>query len=64
MVDAVSWGGADDGLVGRWEDLPEWPQMLLRAIMFRLAVHALHPRSTAEAYPGLARTADLVRLLL
>ncbi|MBY6365939.1 TIGR02569 family protein [Rhodococcoides corynebacterioides] len=64
VVDAVSWGGADDGLVGRWEDQPEWPQMLLRAIMFRLAVHALHPRSTAEAFPGLARTADLVRLLL
>ncbi len=64
VVDALSWGGADDGLIGRWEDLPEWPQMLLRAVMFRLAVHALHPRSTAEAFPGLARTADLVRLIL
>ncbi|MGB6182988.1 MAG: TIGR02569 family protein [Rhodococcus sp. (in: high G+C Gram-positive bacteria)] len=64
VVDALSWGGADDGLIGRWEDMPEWPQMLLRAVMFRLAVHALHPRSTAEAFPGLARTADLVRLIL
>ena len=26
--------------------------MLLRALMFRLAVHALHPRSTAAAFPG------------
>ena len=43
--------------------LPEWPQMLLRALMFRLAVHALHPRSTASAFPGLARTAALVRLV-
>ena len=25
--------------------------MLLRALMFRLAVHALHPRSTAAAFP-------------
>lgn len=64
VVDAVSWGGADEGLIDRWDDLPEWPQMLLRAVMFRLAVHALHPRSTADALPGLAHTADLVRLML
>ncbi|MGV0636116.1 TIGR02569 family protein [Mycolicibacillus trivialis] len=64
VVDALSWGEADDGLIERWEALPEWPQMLLRALIFRLAVHALHPRSTAEAFPGLARTAALVRLML
>lgn len=64
VVDAISWGGADDGLLARWDDLPEWPQMLLRALAFRLAVHALHPRSTAEAFPGLARTAELVRMML
>ena len=64
VVDALSWGEADDGLIERWSALPEWPQMLLRALMFRLAVHALHPRSTADAFPGLARTAGLVRLVL
>ena len=64
VVDALSWGEADEGLIDRWNALPEWPQMLLRALMFRLAVHALHPRSTAEAFPGLARTAALVRLIL
>lgn len=64
VVDALSWGGADDGLLERWSDLPEWPQMLLRAVMFRLAVHVLHPRSTPEALPGLVRTADMVRFLL
>ena len=26
--------------------------MLLRALIFRLAVHADHPRSSAEAFPG------------
>lgn len=61
VVDAVSWGGADDGLLTRWAHLPEWPQMLLRALLFRLAVHAQHPRSTPEAFAGLARSADLVR---
>lgn len=64
VVDALSWGAADDGLIERWNALPEWPQMLLRALMFRLAVYALHPRSTAEAFPGLAHTAALVRLVL
>jgi uncharacterized protein (TIGR02569 family) len=64
VVDSIAWGGADDELVSRWEDLPEWPQMLLRATMFRLAVHALHPRSTPSALPGLERVADLVRDML
>ncbi|MGI9124197.1 MAG: TIGR02569 family protein [Mycobacterium sp.] len=64
VVDALSWGDADDGLIERWEDLPEWPQMLLRALMFRLSVHALHPRSTPEAFPGLRRTAAVVRMAL
>ncbi|MBS4729092.1 TIGR02569 family protein [Mycobacterium sp. SM1] len=64
VVDALSWGEADDGLIERWSAFPEWPQMLLRALIFRLAVHALHPRSTAAAFPGLARTAALVRLML
>mgnify|MGYP000231554624 CR=1 FL=1 len=64
VVDALSWGNADDGLIERWEDFSEWPQMLLRALMFRLAVHVLHPRSTAEAFPGLERTATVVRMAL
>ena len=55
---------ADDDLVQRWSDQPEWAQMMLRATMFRLAVHALHPRSTAGALPGLARVVDIVRMML
>ncbi len=64
VVDALSWGDADDGLIERWEALPEWTQMLLRALIFRLSVHALHPRSTPEAFPGLLRTSALVRMTL
>lgn len=64
VIDALSWGEADDGLLERWDALPEWPQMVLRALIFRLAVHALHPRATAEAFPGLLRTAALVRMTL
>lgn len=62
VVDALAWGGADDGLIERWEEMPEWPQMLLRALMFRLAVHALHPRSSSGALVGLQRATDLIRL--
>jgi uncharacterized protein (TIGR02569 family) len=45
VVDALTWGGADAGLVDRWAHLAEWPQSLLRALLFRLAAHALHARS-------------------
>lgn len=63
-VDGLSWGGADDGLLMRWGDLPEWPQMVLRALIFRLAVHAVHPRSEAEALPGLEHIVEIGRWLL
>lgn len=64
VVDAISWGGADESLIERWGVLPEWPQMLLRAMIFRLAVHTLHDRATSGVLPGLERTADLVRLVV
>ena len=64
VVDALAWGGADEDLIERWSHLDEWPQMLLRAVMFRLAVHALHPRSSAGALPGLLKVVDQVRLLV
>ncbi|MFT4088086.1 MAG: TIGR02569 family protein [Gordonia sp. (in: high G+C Gram-positive bacteria)] len=64
VVDALAWGGADEDLIVRWADSQDWPQMLLRATMFRLGVHALHPRATAGALPGLLRVVDQVRLLV
>jgi len=64
VVDALAWGGADAGLVERWAELAQWPQMLLRALLFRLAAHALHPRSTAASLIGLQRAAGLVGRVL
>ncbi|MCF8571182.1 TIGR02569 family protein [Gordonia sp. HY002] len=64
VVDALAWGGAEEELVERWSDTPEWSQMMLRATMFRLAVHALHPRSTAGALPGLLRVVEIVRMMV
>jgi uncharacterized protein (TIGR02569 family) len=63
-VDAVAWGGADPGLFLRWSHLDEWPQVLVRAMLFRLAVHALHPLSTPQSFAGLERAAHHVTELL
>ncbi|MEU8636868.1 TIGR02569 family protein [Amycolatopsis sp. NPDC048633] len=56
-VDALAWGGATRALVERWAHLPEWPQLLLRAVLFRLASNALNPRSTQASLDGLRAAA-------
>jgi uncharacterized protein (TIGR02569 family) len=59
-VDAVAWGGATEALLARWAHLAAWPQMLLRAVLYRLALHAHHPDASARTLAGLERAADLV----
>jgi len=43
VVDALCWYGATPELVARWSHLPEWGQMLIRALLYRIttddAVH-------------------------
>lgn len=60
VVDALAWGGADESILERWSHLAEWPQMLRRALLFRLAVHALHPRTTDLSMRGLERATHLI----
>lgn len=64
VVDGLSWGNADDGLLKRWAHLPDFGQLCVRALLYRLFVHALHPQATPEAIDGLARTAQLIKLLV
>lgn len=59
-VDHLSWGTVEPGVLGRWRHLHEWPQMVLRAAVFRLAVHALHPGSRPAAMDGLQSMARTV----
>ena len=59
-----AWGGGDGALLRYWSHLPEWPQMLLRAVLFRLAWHALHPRSGVSTLDGLRRAAGEITELL
>ena len=51
-------------LLDRWAHLPEWPQLLLRAILFRLAANALDPKSTRAAHDGLRAAARDVSAVL
>jgi uncharacterized protein (TIGR02569 family) len=64
VVDALAWGDADDGLIDRWSHLAEWPQMLLRAVLYRLALHAQHPDASSRTLAGLERAVRLVRARL
>jgi uncharacterized protein (TIGR02569 family) len=64
VVDAIAWGGGDEGLLQRWADTDEWPQALLRAVLFRLALHAQHPEASPRTLQGLERAAGLVSALL
>ncbi len=64
VVDALAWGGADVGLLHRWAHLPEWPQMVLRAVLYRIALHAQHPDASPRTLAGLERAAGLVSGLL
>jgi hypothetical protein len=64
VVDALAWGGVDPGITTRWSHLVEWPQVLLHALLFRLAVHAQHPSCTRESLHGLEHAARLVSSLL
>ncbi|MBC7307138.1 MAG: TIGR02569 family protein [Dietzia sp.] len=59
-VDHLSWGTVDAGVLTRWRHLEHWPQMVLRAAVFRLAVHALHPGSKPAAMDGLQAMARQV----
>lgn len=60
VVDGVAWGGADDALVDRWCHLPDFEQLLIRAVLYRLFIHALHPFAHVDAMDGLRRVAEIV----
>jgi len=60
VVDALAWGGGDPALLGTWSHLDGWPQALLRALLFRVALHAQHPASSVTSLRGLEHAADLI----
>jgi len=60
-VDALSWGGAHTELLEQWAHLPEWPQLLLRALLFRLAVSLADPRSTPSSVVEMLSAVEVIR---
>ncbi|MDQ8705597.1 TIGR02569 family protein [Streptomyces sp. LHD-70] len=56
-VDALCWHGADPGVLDRWAHVPRWRQLLVRAVLFRIATHERLDPDLAAAYRPVA---DLV----
>jgi uncharacterized protein (TIGR02569 family) len=46
-MDAVCFGGADRELLDRWADEPQWDQLLVRALIYRIATRG-HREAAAE----------------
>lgn len=64
VVDAVSWGEAPVELVQRWAQLDDWGEMLRRALLFRLALSLVHPRTTPESMVEVLTAAEVIRPFL
>lgn len=64
VVDGLNSGSVDDGIIERWRHLPEWPQLLLRALLYRLFVHCLHPAAKESAWRGLHRAGTVLEVHL
>ncbi|HIW96203.1 MAG TPA: TIGR02569 family protein [Candidatus Corynebacterium gallistercoris] len=60
IVDTMAWGNAPDALLDRWAHIPDFLQLVLRAVLYRLFVHVMLPSSTPAAWQGLARVSDVV----
>jgi uncharacterized protein (TIGR02569 family) len=62
VVDAIAWGGADLDLAAR--DEPDWPEILRRALLYRLGVSVGHPNSTPASMVGMLSAVELLTPLL
>jgi uncharacterized protein (TIGR02569 family) len=60
VVDAISWGGATSDLVVENQARQDWPEMLRRALLFRLGLSLAHPRSTAESLVEILSAAEIL----
>lgn len=59
-IDAVARGGAPIEVIGEWADGPDWPQLVRRAALFRLAASLAHPRTPADDLVAMLSTAERV----
>jgi len=59
-VDALAWGGAPIELLTDWNRFPLWPQLLRRALLFRLAISLAHPLSAPSSIVTMLSTAERI----
>jgi hypothetical protein len=50
-MDAVCWEGAPESLLDDWSEVPEWGQLLLRAVLYRVATRGCN-EARGVARPG------------
>jgi uncharacterized protein (TIGR02569 family) len=62
-TDAVCWEGADPRLLDEWHDDPSWPQLLLRAAVYRLATRGWNEARGSEPVGSDGYVAEEGRLL-
>jgi uncharacterized protein (TIGR02569 family) len=62
-TDAVCWEGAAPHLLDRWGDDPVWPQLLLRAVVYRLATRGHNEVRGAHPVGSDGYVADEARIL-
>ncbi|OIS05164.1 TIGR02569 family protein [Corynebacterium ulcerans] len=60
IIDALCVGAVDEGIIGRFSHVPHLDQLLLRALAYRTAVHALHPDATSNTGTNLEWVAKAV----
>ncbi len=60
IVDALIMNATDARIIDRFSQIPELPQLLLRALLYRLYVHALHPQATSNTGTNLEWAAQTI----
>ncbi len=59
-VDALARGGAPIELLTEWDRWPHWPELLRRALLFRLAASLAHPRTPPSDIVTMLSTAERI----
>ncbi|WP_034650187.1 TIGR02569 family protein [Corynebacterium vitaeruminis] len=60
IVDALTMEATDEAIIDRFSHIPHIDQLLLRALAYRVCVHALHPEATANTGTNLNWVAGAV----
>lgn len=58
VVDAMAWGDAPADVAEVGQRIPEWGQLLRRAVLARIALNLTHPRSTPASLVGVLTAAE------